>query len=146
MHILYVDDSGSVGNTAECHFILGGVAVFERGLIVMDESKHEMPLQTLARSYRTSGGPWGAMRHLAEVPMFANSRATRLIQLADLVAWATWRKYEHADGRFFDGLLPRFDADGGVIHGLVHARATARDACYCPACMSRTHRDLFAAR
>jgi hypothetical protein len=32
MHLLYVDDSGSVGNAQETHFVLGGVAVFERGL------------------------------------------------------------------------------------------------------------------
>jgi hypothetical protein len=32
MHLLYVDDSGSVGNPNEAHFILGGVAVFERGI------------------------------------------------------------------------------------------------------------------
>jgi hypothetical protein len=32
MHLLYVDDSGSVGNATERHFILGGVAVFERGI------------------------------------------------------------------------------------------------------------------
>jgi hypothetical protein len=32
MHLLYVDDSGSVGNPQEKHFVLGGVAVFERGI------------------------------------------------------------------------------------------------------------------
>jgi hypothetical protein len=32
MHILYVDDSGSVDNPNEEHFVLAGVAVFERGL------------------------------------------------------------------------------------------------------------------
>jgi hypothetical protein len=32
MHILYVDDSGSVDNPTEAHFVLGGISVFERGL------------------------------------------------------------------------------------------------------------------
>jgi hypothetical protein len=32
MHLLYVDDSGSIGNASEKYFILGGVAVFERGV------------------------------------------------------------------------------------------------------------------
>ena len=32
MHILYVDDSGSVENPNERHFVLGGIAVFERGI------------------------------------------------------------------------------------------------------------------
>jgi len=113
----------------------------QRGLIVMDESKHEKPLQKLAKNFRVNGGNYGHYRHLAEVPLFVDSRATRLIQLADLVAWSTFRKYEHSDGRFFDQLIPRFDADGGVIHGLYHMRGTTQGACYCPACHSRDQRD-----
>jgi hypothetical protein len=107
----------------------------QRGLIVMDESKHERPLQALARHFRVNGGRWGRFRNLAEVPLFVDSRASRLVQLADLVAYATWRKYEHSDGRFFDPIISKFDADGGVLHGLVHRRG--RNECYCPACSSR---------
>jgi len=106
-----------------------------RGLIVMDESKHERPLQALARHFRVNGGRWGRFRNLAEVPFFVDSRASRLVQLADLVAYATWRRYEHSDGRFFDPIISKFDADGGVIHGLVHRRGNVE--CFCPACYSR---------
>jgi hypothetical protein len=108
----------------------------QRGMIVMDESKHERPLQALARHFRVNGGRWGAFRNLAEVPLFVDSKASRLVQLADLVAWATWRRYEHSDGRFFDPLIPKFDSEGGVLHGLVHHREKRVD-CYCPACHSR---------
>ncbi len=108
----------------------------QRGLIVMDQRTDQQPLQTLARSFRNVGGRWGHFRHLAEVPFFVDSRASRLVQMADLVSWATWRKYEHSDGRFFDPLIPQFDADGGIIHGLVHRRGPA--PCYCVACFSRT--------
>lgn len=113
----------------------------QRGLIVMDETKHEKPLQALARNFRSHGGKWGFFRHLTEVPLFVDSKATRLIQLADLVAWSTWRKFEHKDGKFFDSLIPRFDAEGGVIHGLYHARGISASECYCPACASRKARD-----
>jgi hypothetical protein len=108
----------------------------QRGLIVMDENRHEQPLQALARHFRLRGGRWGQFRHLAEVPLFVDSQASRLVQLADLVAYATWRKYEHRDGRFFDDLIPKFDADGGVIHSLVHRRPGGEE-CFCPACFSR---------
>ena len=79
-------------------------------------------------------------RNLAEVPLFVDSKASRCIQLADLVAWATWRKYEIKDGRFFDQLVPKFDSDGGVIHGLVHY-GRRDEPCFCPACHSRRARD-----
>lgn len=106
-----------------------------RGLIVMDETKHEKPLQALAREFRINGARWGHFRNLAEVPLFVDSRASRLVQVADLVAYATWRKYEYDAGRFFDPLLPKFDSDGGVLHGLVHRRGAID--CACPACQSR---------
>jgi Protein of unknown function (DUF3800) len=108
----------------------------QRGLIVMDESKHEKPLQTLARHFRVDGTRWGQLRNLAEVPLFVDSRASRLVQLADLVAYSLWRRYEYSDGRFFDGLIPYFDSEGGVIHGLVHHKARSVQ-CFCPACLSR---------
>lgn len=108
----------------------------QKGLIVMDESQYEQPLQALAREFRISGARWGAFRNLAEVPFFVDSKASRIVQLADMVAFAMWRKYEHADGRLFDPIVSRFDQKGGVIHGLVHAKPIG-DTCYCPACMSR---------
>jgi hypothetical protein len=109
----------------------------QRGLIVMDESKHEKPLQTLARKFRIDGARWGHFRNLAEVPFFVDSKASRLVQMADLVAWSTFRKYEFSDGRFFDPIISSFDTDGGVIHGLYHHRGPSSELCYCPACFSR---------
>jgi hypothetical protein len=108
----------------------------QRGLVIMDEMRHEQPLQALARHFRVNGTRWGQLRNLAEVPLFVDSRASRLVQLADLVAYAMWRKYEYQDGRFFDPIIPYFDEEGGVIHGLLHIRPKAPQ-CYCPACMSR---------
>jgi hypothetical protein len=108
----------------------------QRGLVVMDNTRHEQPLQALARQFRIDGTRWGQLRNMAEVPLFVDSRASRLVQIADLVAYSMWRKYEHKDGRFFDDLVPFFDSEGGVIHGLVHHKSR-NDQCYCPACLSR---------
>jgi hypothetical protein len=58
---------------------------------------------------------------LAEVPLFLDSKASRLIQLADLVAYAVFRNYERTDSQFYDVIRDRFDREGGVIHGL-HVR------------------------
>ena len=111
-----------------------------RGLVVMDESHYEDVLQGLAARYREHGTRWGNLRNMAEVPLFVDSTASRLIQLADLLAWAVWRYYEHADARYFNRVVRRFDAEGGVIHGLCHRAVDTAD-CYCPACMSRKARD-----
>ena len=109
----------------------------QRGLIIMDESHYEETLQGLARHFRESGARWGNLHNLAEVPLFVDSAASRLIQLADLLAWSVWRRYEYKDTRYFDSVVERFDTEGGVIHGLVHRKST-KEKCACPACMSRT--------
>lgn len=62
---------------------------------------------------------------MAEAPLFVDSTASRLIQIADLLAWAVWRRYEHSDTRYFDLIVRRFDREGGVLHGLVTARILA---------------------
>ena len=108
----------------------------QKGLVVMDESSYEQPLQTLARNFRIRGTRWGHLRNMAEVPLFVDSKASRLVQLADLLAYSLWRKYEKQDSTFFDPIVRKFDAAGGVIHGLVHRKPATED-CFCPACMSR---------
>ena len=66
-------------------------------------------------AFRGRGG--GNLRNLAEVPLFVDSQASRIIQIADLVAWAVWRRYEFQDTRYFDRIVSRFDSEGGVLHG-----------------------------
>ncbi len=111
----------------------------QRGLVVMDESRYEEALQRLARRFREQGARWGQFRNLAEVPLFVDSSASRLIQVADLLAWSVWRRYEHLDTRYFDRIVGRFDEEGGVLHGLVH-RKHPEQTCHCPACLSRSLR------
>ena len=107
-----------------------------RGLVVMDKASYEQPLQSLAARFRREGTRWDALRNLAEVPLFVDSKATRLIQLADLLAWAIWRQYEYNDSRYLSPVLRRFDSSGGTIHGLYHHTLNP-GACPCPACRSR---------
>lgn len=106
----------------------------------MDKSSYENALQSLARIFRVQGTRWGNLRNLAEVPLFVDSQASRIIQIADLVAWAVWRRYEFQDTRYFDKIVSRFDSEGGVLHGLVHFGPTDEN-CHCPACLSRAVRD-----
>ncbi|MBM3775036.1 MAG: DUF3800 domain-containing protein [Acidobacteria bacterium] len=107
----------------------------QRGLIVFDQSRHEKTVQTLMTQYRTTGASFGRVKHLAEVPLFTDSKITRMLQLADFVAYAIYRRYEHGDSQFFDMITPRFNEREGVLHGLVHLNN--RRECFCPACLTR---------
>ena len=90
----------------------------QRGLILFDKTATERRIQTLARDFKHTGHSFGVTRNYAEVPVFLDSRASRLIQLADLVAYAIFRHYEHGDSIYWNACSQCFDAEGGVLHGL----------------------------
>jgi len=90
----------------------------QRGLILLDKSSTENRIQTLAREFKYEGHSWGRTKNYAEVPVFLDSKASRLIQLADLVAFALFRFHEHNDNSFYDVIKHCFDSEGGVEHGL----------------------------
>ena len=90
----------------------------QRGLILFDKCATERRLQTLAREFKSTGHTYGVTRNFADVPVFVDSEATRLIQLADLVAYAMFRHFEHDDSKCFNLISHCFDSEGGVVHGL----------------------------
>lgn len=90
----------------------------QRGVILFDKSTYETTIQSLATDFRTIGHNWGIIRNFAEVPLFLDSRASRLIQLADLIAYAIFRYFERGDDRLYSIIRNRFDSDGGIVHGL----------------------------
>ncbi|TCQ02571.1 uncharacterized protein DUF3800 [Sphingomonas sp. PP-CC-3A-396] len=106
----------------------------QRGLIVLDETTYETSLQALATQFRTAGHRWGQLYNLAEVPLFVNSKATRLIQCADLVAHSARRYFELGDATYFDVIRNSFDSQGGIRYGLVH-RVPAGEQCGCINCI-----------
>lgn len=90
----------------------------QRGIMLLDKSSTEQRIQQLAREFKYVGGQWGQTKNYAEVPVFLDSKATRLIQLADMVAFAMFRHFEHNDSRWFNLIQHCFDSEGGVQHGL----------------------------
>lgn len=89
----------------------------QRGIMIMDKSTYESTLQNLATDFRTIGHTWGVLNNLAEVPLFLDSKASRLIQLADLIAYAAFRYYERSDDQFYSIVRGRLDKDGSIVHG-----------------------------
>lgn len=108
-----------------------------QGLIVFDKSSYETGLQTLALRFRSSGTRWRKLNTVCEVPFFVDSKASRIIQLADHIAYAVFRRYEAEDIKYFNLIESRFDSSDGVIHGLCH-KEPLNQSCTCPACMSRS--------
>lgn len=94
----------------------------QRGLIVLDKSGYEKAIQGQASLYRQVGHRWGRITNLAEVPLFLDSQASRLIQLADLMAYAVWRSYAQQDDRYFKIFKNRLDHSDGRMHGLVELK------------------------
>jgi len=117
-------------------FRLRGQGDRQRGLVILDESAHETTLQRMARDFRTLGTRWGVLRNLAETPLFVDSRASRLVQVADHIAHAVFRRYNAGDTQYFDIIAQKFDSCDGIVHGLAH-KQQYDPSCMCIGCMSR---------
>ena len=106
-----------------------GNVIRHRGLLVLDKSTRETRLQELTTRFRQTGHRWGKnLRHFADVPFFVDSKATRLVQYADLVCYALWRKYEKDDPEFFDAVADKFDSENGALHGLLYHPSPAESS------------------
>lgn len=112
-----------------------------RGLVIHDRrvvAEHD--IQQWTSEWRVAAGTVGKVRNLADVPLFTDSRATRLLQIADLVSYALYRRYNSttADSAYLDRIWPRFDDDNGVVHGCVHYTPSyGSGMCECIPCHDR---------
>lgn len=123
MHLPYLDDSGSTSNAAEDYLVLGGIAIFES--------------QAAWITHKLVGTRWGTtIRNLAETPLFVDSRASRVVQLADHISYAVFRRYNAGDTSYFDIIASKFDSAGGTVHGLNH-KQTYNPTCMWVACHTR---------
>lgn len=108
----------------------------QRGLLVLAEGRFHQRSRTWVQDFRGLGTRWGILRNLCDIPYFASSRETRMLQLADYVSHATFMLYEKHDASLIRPFIHRFDVKDGHIFGLQHV-TEARRACDCPGCYSR---------
>lgn len=108
-----------------------------KGMIILDESTYETPLQRLIKNFNRQGDRWGRRpEDIVEVPLFVDSRASRPIQLADAVAYAVFRYYSQMDMTYFNPIQNCFDTEDGQIRGLIHK--SINQGCTCPSCLTRS--------
>lgn len=109
----------------------------ELGMIIIDETSYEHGLQTLSSKIRRDGNKYGnQLRNIIEVPLFIDSTASRLTQLADHISYSVFRRYNSEDISYFNCIDKRFHQSDGVLYGLMHCQVS-NPKCTCPACLSR---------
>jgi len=82
--------------------------------MILDKSSYEAGLQSLTSSIRDSSNQWGnQLRRIVEIPLFVDSRACRVVQLADHIAYAVFRRYNANDLSYFNIIESRFDVSEG---------------------------------
>lgn len=109
----------------------------QRGLIVFDKSSYENSFQSLSSQFRQRGNRWGSyMTSICEVPLFIDSKASRIIQLADHIAYSVFRRFNANDLTYYNCIEGRFDRNETTVFGLVHLQSYNR-SCTCPACVTK---------
>jgi hypothetical protein len=112
-----------------------GLVIHDQRLVV------EKDVREWTRSWQEAAGSLDQLKALADVPLFADSRGTRLLQGADLVAYALWRYYHAGDDRRVSALWSQFDFADGHMHGVIHLTPQYKQ-CSCPPCARRSAGDL----
>jgi hypothetical protein len=91
----------------------------QRGIAIFDKSTEEITIQRLSHVFINTGHQWGnRLNNFAEVPLFLDSKMSRLIQMADIVAYSIFRRFEHNDNKYFSIIQNCFDTEGLSTHGL----------------------------
>jgi hypothetical protein len=109
----------------------------QRGLLVFAESHYQPRAKIWVRGFRELGTQWGVLKNLSDIPYFASTRESRLLQLADFVSHGIFLLYERGDDTLAKSIIHRLDQKEGKLHGLVHVSERKGSTCNCPACLSR---------
>ena len=90
-----------------------------RGLVIHDRRiVAGRDIQEWTRQWQRAAGTLPQLRNLADVPLFADSRASRLLQAADLISYALYRHYDPSrmGADYVEALWPRFDSVDDEMH------------------------------
>jgi hypothetical protein len=85
----------------------------------------------LMRHFHQQGTLWGQINGIIETPLFVDSRLTRMVQIADLCAYALRRFVENGEMNLFKRIFARADRVGSRTVGVRHFTGLG---CGCPIC------------
>jgi len=104
----------------------------DKGLLIMDKSGRESRVREFMAEFERDGTQRGYLGNIMDVPYFADSAHTRMLQMADFLAFAGGRYFNSSDRTYLDKVLGRIDrrtAQGELV-GLKHIVASShRCAC-----------------
>lgn len=94
----------------------------DKGILIMDRSGREQRVRELMAEFECHGTRHGYLGNIIDVPYFADSSHTRMLQLADLVTFAGSRYFNRNDPTYLDKILERIDRRSrwGEMVGLKH--------------------------
>lgn len=94
----------------------------DKGLLIMDRSGRDARVRELMGQFDREGTRRGYLGNIVDVPYFADSSHTRMLQLADLLAFAGGRYFNRNDPTYLDAVLSRIDTQyrNGPRVGLRH--------------------------
>ncbi|MBI3503416.1 MAG: DUF3800 domain-containing protein [Proteobacteria bacterium] len=102
------------------------------GLLVHDNNQTVARKHTdLMRSFHRQGTLWVRVNHIIETPLFVDSKLTRMVQAADLCAYALRRFVEKQEVDLFNRVFPRADRVRGNTFGVRHYTVMS---CQCQIC------------
>jgi hypothetical protein len=107
----------------------------EKGLLIIDRA-HEEHYKRFIKEFEKTGTKYGYLGNIIDIPYFAGCNDTRMLQLADHLAYATSRRYENDDSKYFKMIFEIFDKRSpNKPDGLKHF--TKKKDCSCEACSWR---------
>jgi hypothetical protein len=104
----------------------------DKGLLIMDRSGRESRVRELMAEFDAQGTSRGYLGNIVDVPYFADSSHTRMLQLADLLAFAGGRYFNANDCNYLNMVSCRIDkqSPASELVGLKHIVARGFD-CTC---------------
>jgi len=79
----------------------------DKGLVIMDKSGRESRIRELMDEFERTGTKYGYLGNIMDVPYFADSKHTRMLQISDFAAFAFGRYLNSSDRSYFDKIADR---------------------------------------